>query len=131
MREPLWAALMPMAFAKAVPFVMAVFLLLSLSLLAAEVPTSGAGKLDGAASQAPVATETNDSAEIAQNLTNPLAAMISSAIQNWFDFNLGLMGQTKSTPALDGSEIYLSDGTGTSNRPQSENAFMLCSDSEH
>src|ERR1700684_1484478 len=80
---------MPMAIAKAVPFVMAVFLLLTPSLLAAQVPTSGAGKPDGAVSQAPIAAETNDSAEIAQKLTNPLAAMISIPIQNWFDFNLG------------------------------------------
>jgi hypothetical protein len=80
---------MPMAIAKAVPFVMAVFLLLTPSLLAAQVRTSGAGKPDGAVSQAPVAAETNDAAEIAQKLTNPLAAMISVPIQNWFDFNLG------------------------------------------
>jgi hypothetical protein len=72
---------MPMTITKAVPFVMAFFLLLSPSLLA--------GKPDGAVSQAPVATEANDSADIAQKLTNPLAAMISVPIQNWFDFNLG------------------------------------------
>jgi hypothetical protein len=39
--------------------------------------------------QAPVTAEADDSAEIAQKLTNPLAAMISVPIQNWFDFNLG------------------------------------------
>jgi len=49
----------------------------------------GAGKPDSAVSQAPVAAEANESAEIAQKLTNPLAAMISIPIQNWFDFNLG------------------------------------------
>jgi hypothetical protein len=92
-------AVMAMAIGKAVLFVMAVFLLLSPSLLAARVPTSGAGKLDGAVSQAPVATETNDSAEIAQKLTNPLAAMISIPIQNWFDFNLG--------PRKDGSRYTM------------------------
>jgi len=80
---------MPMAIAKAVPFVMAVFLLSTPSLLAAQAPTTVAGKPDGAVSEAPVAGETNDSAEIAQKLTNPLAAMISVPIQNWFDFNLG------------------------------------------
>ena len=80
---------MPMAIAKAVPFVMAVFLLSTPSLLAAQAPTTVAGKPDGAVSEAPVTGETNDSAEIAQKLTNPLAAMISVPIQNWFDFNLG------------------------------------------
>ena len=65
---------MPMAIAKAVPFVMAVFLLLTPSLLAAQAPTTVAGKPDGAVSEAPVAGET--SAEIAQKLTNPLAAMV-------------------------------------------------------
>jgi hypothetical protein len=80
---------MPMTIAKAVPFVMAFFLLLSSSSLAAQVPTSGAGKPDSAVLQARVAAEANESAEIAQKLTNPLAAMISIPIQNWFDFNLG------------------------------------------
>ena len=80
---------MPMAIAKAVPFVMAVYLLLTPSLIAAQAPTTVAGKPYGAVSEAPVAGETNDSAEIAQRLTNPLAAMISVPIQNWFDFNLG------------------------------------------
>jgi hypothetical protein len=80
---------MPMTITKAVPFVMAVFLLLSPSLLAAQVPTFGAGKPDSAVLQASVTAEANESAEIAQKLTNPLAAMISVPIQNWFDFNLG------------------------------------------
>ena len=79
----------PMAITKAVPFVMAIFLLFTPPLLAAQAPTSGASKPNGAALQAPVAAEANDSAEIAQRLTNPLAAMISVPIQNWFDFNLG------------------------------------------
>jgi hypothetical protein len=39
---------MPMTITKALPFVMAVFLLLTPSLLAAQAPTSGAGKPDGA-----------------------------------------------------------------------------------
>jgi hypothetical protein len=58
-------------------------------LLAAQAPTSGASKPNGAALQAPVAAEANDSAEIAQKLTNPLDAMVSVPLQNWFDFNLG------------------------------------------
>src|ERR1700683_1782614 len=80
---------MPMAIAKAVPFVMAVFLLLTPSILAAQGPTTVAGKPDGAVAEAPVAGETNDSAEIGQKLTNPLAARISVPSQNWRDFNLG------------------------------------------
>ena len=80
---------MPMTITKAVPFVMAVFLLFTPPLLAPQAPTSGASKPNGAALQTPVAAEANDSAEIAQKLTNPLAAMISVPIQNWFDFNLG------------------------------------------
>jgi hypothetical protein len=35
------------------------------------------------------APETNDSAKLAQKLTNPVASMISIPVQNWFDFNLG------------------------------------------
>jgi len=57
--------------------------------LAAQAPTLGAQKTDSSIPHAPVAAETNDSAEIAQKLTNPLAAMISVPLQNWFDFNLG------------------------------------------
>jgi hypothetical protein len=78
-----------MTITKAVPFVMAIFLLFSPPLLAAQAPTSDASKPDDAALQAPFAAEANDSAEIAQKLTNPLAAMISVPLQNWFDFNLG------------------------------------------
>jgi len=57
--------------------------------LTAQAPTSGAQKTDGSIPHAPATAETNDSAEIAQKLTNPLAAMISVPLQNWFDFNLG------------------------------------------
>ena len=66
----------PMAITKAVPFMMAIFLLLTPSLLAAQAPTTVTGKPDGAVSEARVAGETNDAAEIAQKLTNPLAAMV-------------------------------------------------------
>jgi hypothetical protein len=78
MREPL-GDLMPRittAITKAVPFVMAAFLLLAPSMLTAQVPTSGASKADSAVSQDQDAAKTNESAEIAQKLTNPLAAMI-------------------------------------------------------
>jgi len=78
-----------MAIMEAVCFVMAVVLLLAPSMLTAQSPAPGASKADSTVAQAPVAAETNDSAEIAQKLTNPLAAMISIPIQNWFDFNLG------------------------------------------
>jgi hypothetical protein len=40
-------------------------------------------------SQVPDAAEINESAELAQKLTNPLASLISVPNQNWFDFNLG------------------------------------------
>jgi hypothetical protein len=43
----------PMAITKAVSFVMAIFLLFTPPLLAAQAPTSGAGKPNGAALQAP------------------------------------------------------------------------------
>ena len=91
MSEPLGNSLprIPMAIAKAVPFAMAAFLLLAPLGLTAQVPGSGTSKAADTVSQAPVPAETNDSAEIAQKLTNPLAAMISVPIQNWFDFNLG------------------------------------------
>jgi hypothetical protein len=51
---------MPMAIANAVPFVMAVFLLLTPSLLAAQAPSTVAGKPDGAVSEAPLDGETNE-----------------------------------------------------------------------
>ena len=78
-----------MAITKTLYFVMATPLLLMSSMLTAQVPTSSAPKTESAVSQPPVAAEENDSAEIAQRLTNPLAAMISVPLQNWFDFNLG------------------------------------------
>ena len=58
-------------------------------MLNAQAPPSSASKADSIVSQAPEAPGTNDAAEIAQKLTNPLAAMISIPNQNWFDFNLG------------------------------------------
>jgi len=91
MREPLGSPMsaISMAITKAVCFVMAAFLLATPLALAAQVPASGGGKTGSPVQPAPVAAETNDSADIAQRLTNPLAAMISVPIQNWFDFNLG------------------------------------------
>jgi len=77
------------AITKTVYFVVAAPLLLASSMLTAQVPTSGAPKTESAVSQPPATAESNDSAEIAQRLTNPLAAMISVPLQNWFDFNLG------------------------------------------
>ena len=55
----------------------------------AQVPTSVAGKADSTIPRTQNAASSTDSAEIAQKLTNPLAAMISVPVQNWFDFNLG------------------------------------------
>jgi hypothetical protein len=57
-------------------------------MLTAQAPASSASKADSTVSQAPDAAETNEAAELAQKLTNPLAALISIPIQNWFDFNL-------------------------------------------
>lgn len=95
-----------MAITQALRFVVAGFLLIAPSMLSAQVPTSGMSKADSAISQVQDAAKTNESAEIAQKLTNPLAAMISVPIQNWFDFNLG--------PRKDG--IPLHDG-GTAGLP--------------
>jgi hypothetical protein len=78
-----------MAITKPLCFVMAAVVLLAPSMLTAQAPAPSASKADSTVAQAPVAAETNDAAEIAQKLTNPLAAMISIPIQNWFDFNLG------------------------------------------
>jgi hypothetical protein len=78
-----------MAITKGVPFVIAAFLLLAPLELTARAPGSGTSKADGTVSQAPAAAETNDSADLAQKLTNPLATLISVPFQNWFDFNLG------------------------------------------
>jgi hypothetical protein len=79
----------PMAITKGVPFVIAAFLLLAPLELTARAPGSGTSKADGTVSQAPAAAETNDSADLAQKLTNPLATLISVPFQNWLDFNLG------------------------------------------
>jgi hypothetical protein len=68
---------------------MAAFVVLVPLMLNAQAPSLSGGKPDSAASQAPEAAETNESAELAQKLTNPLASLISIPIQNWFDFNLG------------------------------------------
>jgi hypothetical protein len=78
-----------MAITKAVCLVMAASVVLAPLMLVAQGPASSASKADSIVPQAPDAAETNQSAEIAQKLTNPLAAMISVPIQNWFDFNLG------------------------------------------
>jgi hypothetical protein len=78
-----------MAGAKTVCFVMAAFVVLAPLVLTAQAPTSSASKADSTVSQEPEAAGTNEAAELAQKLTNPLAALISIPIQNWFDFNLG------------------------------------------
>ena len=70
-------------------FVFAGFVVSAPLMLIAQAPASSASKADSTVPQNPDAAETNDSAELAQKLTNPLAAMISIPIQNWFDFNLG------------------------------------------
>jgi len=75
--------------AAVVRMVLAAVVVLAPLMLAAQAPPSSASKSDSIASQAPEPAETNDAAEIAQKLTNPLAAMISIPNQNWFDFNLG------------------------------------------
>jgi len=94
-----------MAITKTLYSVMATPLLLMSSMLTAQVPTSGAPKTGGAVSQPPVAAETNDSAEIAQRLTNPLAAMISVPLQNWFDAS----GRTTQAGLSDSTEsVFLS-----------------------
>jgi len=77
------------AITKTLYFVMAAALFLTSSMITAQVPGGSAQRADTTVLQPQVATETNDSAEIAQKLTNPLAAMISVPLQNWFDFNLG------------------------------------------
>lgn len=74
---------------KAGCLVMAALLLLAPLVLTAQAPASSASEADSTVSPAPIAAETNESAELAQKLTNPLAALISVPIQNWFDFNLG------------------------------------------
>jgi hypothetical protein len=79
----------PVAGAKAVCLIFAAFVVFAPLTLTAQALASSASTVDSAVSPKPVAAETNDSAELAQKLTNPLAAMISIPIQNWFDFNLG------------------------------------------
>ena len=75
--------------AAVVRMVLAAVVVLAPLMLAAQAPPSSASKSDSIVSQAPEAPRANDAAEIAQKLTNPLAAMISIPNQNWFDFNLG------------------------------------------
>src|ERR1700678_617155 len=75
--------------AAAVCLVMVAIVVLAQSMLIAQAPASTASKAYSTASQAPDAEETNDAAELAQKLTNPLASLISVPDQNWFDFNLG------------------------------------------
>jgi hypothetical protein len=75
--------------AAVVRMVLAAVVVLAPLMLAAQAPPSSASKSDRIASQAPEPAETNDATEIAQKLTNPLAAMISIPNQNWLDFNLG------------------------------------------
>ena len=79
----------PVAGAKAVCLIFAAFVVFAPLTLTAQALASSASTVDSAVSPKPYAAETNESAELAQKLTNPLAAMISIPIQNWFDFNLG------------------------------------------
>jgi hypothetical protein len=58
-------------------------------MLTAQALASIASKAVSTVSQVPDAAEINESAELAQKLTNPLASLISVPNQNWFDFNLG------------------------------------------
>jgi hypothetical protein len=79
----------PVAGAKAVCLIFAAFVVFAPLTLTAQALASSASTVDSAVSPKPYAAETNESAELAQKLTNPLAAIISIPIQNWFDFNLG------------------------------------------
>jgi hypothetical protein len=79
----------PVAGAKAVCLFFAAFVVFAPLTLTAQALASSASTVDSAVSPKPNAADTDDSAELAQKLTNPLAAMISVPIQNWFDFNLG------------------------------------------
>jgi hypothetical protein len=82
-------ARMPMAGTKSVSFFIAAFVLLAPLMLTAQAPAPSASKADSTGTQDPDTARTNESAELAQKLTNPLASLISVPIQNWFDFNLG------------------------------------------
>jgi len=75
--------------AAAVCMLMAAFVVLAPLMLTAQAPASSASNSYSTVSQAPDAAGTNDAAELAQKLTNPLASLISVPNQNWFDFNLG------------------------------------------
>jgi hypothetical protein len=77
------------AITKAMCLVMAALVVLAPSMLAAQALASIASKAVSTVSQVPDAAEINESAELAQKLTNPLASLISVPNQNWFDFNLG------------------------------------------
>jgi hypothetical protein len=69
--------------------VMAAFVVLAPLVLTAQAPASSASKAYSTVPQALDAAETNDAAQLAQKLTNPLASLVSVPNQNWFDFNLG------------------------------------------
>ena len=75
--------------AAAVCMLMAAFVVLAPLMLTAQAPASSASNSYSTVYQAPDAAGTNDAAELAQKLTNPLASLISVPNQNWFDFNLG------------------------------------------
>jgi hypothetical protein len=96
-----------MAGAKALCFIFAAFVVLAPLMLTAQAPTSSASKAESTVSQAPDAAETNESAELAQKLTNPLAALISIPIQNWFDF-ISTRSQQGRLPLHDGRTTGLS-----------------------
>src|ERR1700733_2404300 len=79
----------PVAGVKAVCLIFAAFVVFAPLTLTAQALASSATSVDSAVSPKRNAADTNDSAELAQKLTNPLASLISIPNQNWFDFNLG------------------------------------------
>ena len=67
-------------------FLLAALLIFAPLNLVSQAPTPSASPESGNKTKTP---DLNDSADIAEKLTNPLASLISVPLQNWFDFNLG------------------------------------------
>ena len=57
--------------------------------LLAQAPASSTSQPTSADAQTPPSMQSNESAQLALKLTNPVASLISIPIQNWLDFNLG------------------------------------------
>ena len=72
-----------------VGFIFAVFILLSPIVLLAQTSATDATAPPMAVSDKSEDASASESAKLALKLTNPVASLISSPIQNWFDFNLG------------------------------------------